>query len=443
MDFSTGSKVDVSRVKIINPIYDSKLADGTDFPFTTSTPLYPEWNFAARPHVSSLVSQKVQEALLKMDEYASGECTDATPEIASLAQQALSNGHYARWRSTLSYIQLRLMQEELGVANGEKCVHSTNIAEAVVCPEGFFRKNDHEITSGCAAENLDCYGFQCVCSPCLRAFEVEFLPVSYESSPCAKFDICGEVEQGESIVFHAIDNKRREGITMSVKLIDGKDFQTFVMEQVNGTNHYEFSFDANQREVGITIIQLFVEDEQVLQSPFRFEVVERDCKAATGNVRLQPDRYGNCICSGRNVTIAYRCVAIEVVVGSVLGVFLLVLAIAIKFYVNKKNNEASFWKIHPAEVEFPAEPHCLGSGKYGVVLEAKYRGSAVAVKRVFPGKQRDGSMRDFWSKDSPFASYERANADDSISLHKETASTNDQMLMKVLREEMLVISRLR
>lgn len=437
----------MSKVKIINPIFDAKLSDGTDFPFTPSTQLYPEWNFAARPQVDKEIAQRVQHELLMMQEYASlrnsdANCTNVKLDVMRQARRALESGSYAGWRSTLSYIQLRLMQEDLGITSGETCVHSTNIAEAVVCPEGFFRKNDEDISNGCVSQNLDCYGFQCLCSPCQTSFEVAFAPEN-ESVPCSKFDICGQVEQGDSITYIAVDNKRREDARLSVRVIEGKDHVTFSMRRIPETNQYEFIFDADQREVGITILEVYLEGEQLLQSPFRLEVVERDCKGETGNLALEPDTFGNCVCGNRTIPLRDRCVGMEWAISLILGIILVVVAISVKYYVDVKHNEASFWKINPKELVFPAEPVFLGTGKFGVVLQAQYRGSSVAVKRVFSGSLSDDRSLFLVAPPSPFEEYERINGDEASTVFKRTASSSQKVLMKQFREEMLVLSRLR
>ena len=54
-------RVDINRVKIINPL------SRQGFPFLLSTDLYPEWPFAALPHVCSQLSKEITIALLKKE----------------------------------------------------------------------------------------------------------------------------------------------------------------------------------------------------------------------------------------------------------------------------------------------------------------------------------------------------------------------------------------
>lgn len=51
IDARTGKLVDPKELKIINARFNTTLDDGSPFPFTPSTQLYPEWNLASLPHV--------------------------------------------------------------------------------------------------------------------------------------------------------------------------------------------------------------------------------------------------------------------------------------------------------------------------------------------------------------------------------------------------------
>eukprot|EP00977_Amphora_coffeiformis_P013940 scaffold3806_cov169-Amphora_coffeaeformis.AAC.16 len=212
-----GNPVNVSEFKIIEPRIN--YIDGDPFPFKgedrqivvlvcakegtghASTPLYPEWNVAALNHVAEDVSREVQTALIALAEHARvgkallacnatyedeafcasdanfGDTNmircDTTPEIALAALEAMERGKYSGWQTTLSYMQLRSMQEGTGFIRQDegtniwRCVRSEEIYDAITCPTGFYRKSKNEVARSCSLIGLECKeGFQCLCSPC-------------------------------------------------------------------------------------------------------------------------------------------------------------------------------------------------------------------------------------------------------------------------------------
>jgi serine/threonine protein kinase len=65
-------------------------------------------------------------------------------------------------------------------------------------------------------------------------------------------------------------------------------------------------------------------------------------------------------------------------------------AALLAFYFKVKNSENdSVWKVKKEELIFPDPPQVIGSGTFGLVLLAEYRGTQVAVKRVLPPKTTD------------------------------------------------------
>ena len=194
-----GNPVNVSDFKIIEP--RTNYIDGVEFPFTSSTPLYPEWNVAALDHVAEDVSREVQTAMIALAQHASvgraiRECRsnhnetfcetadlildqdqetrcDTTTEVSLMALEAMEKGKYSGWQTTLSYMQLRSMQEGTGFIRQDegtniwRCIRSKEIYDAITCPEGYYRKSKEEVSSSCPNRGLECKeGFQCLCSPC-------------------------------------------------------------------------------------------------------------------------------------------------------------------------------------------------------------------------------------------------------------------------------------
>lgn len=157
---------------------------------------------AALDHVPEDVSREVQTALIAIGQHANvgraildcqakhnetfcagAEVTtdgtdeqircDTNTEVALAAVEAMEKGKYSGWQTTLSYMQLRSMQEGTGFikqdegTNVWRCIRSKEIYDAISCPEGFYRKSREEVSTSCAQRGLDCQeGFQCVCSPC-------------------------------------------------------------------------------------------------------------------------------------------------------------------------------------------------------------------------------------------------------------------------------------
>lgn len=58
---------------------------------------------------------------------------------------------------------IRLDQED----NTWKCIRSSELYNAIVCPAGWLIKTREEVENGCKEEDLVCLeGYQCVCQPC-------------------------------------------------------------------------------------------------------------------------------------------------------------------------------------------------------------------------------------------------------------------------------------
>ena len=65
-------------------------------------------------------------------------------------------------------------------------------------------------------------------------------------------------------------------------------------------------------------------------------------------------------------------------------------AALLAFYFKVKNSENdSVWKVKKEELTFPDPQQVIGSGTFGLVLLAEYRGTQVAIKRVLPPKNTD------------------------------------------------------
>jgi guanylate cyclase len=447
IDPSTGMLLDLSKIKIIGN-HEGLVSDGEPFPFQSSTSLYPEWNLASLPHVRGDVAKEVQSSLLAMAGHAAiapnllsclesrncsstssdalcfDECftgldqtlfmrCDTTGYLALQAYEAISSGHYKGWRSTLSYMELRNMQEEISFINREeetgapRCVRSVDIADAVVCPPQHFKKSNEEINVGCGSAGIDCYGYQCLCSPCVKGYDVDFfhvtdLTTNRRMSGCDKFAICGVIEQASGITFRAIDNKARNDAVFSANVIIGDYSEAYEMKYVNNTSFvaHEFTFDATSRQVGVVIIEVSADGKQIDESPFRLEIIKRDCE--TGNEVSNyhvADSKGQCVCGENTVDLGRKCVPLTVLLPSILLPITALAIVLVYLYIKSKRKQAdSVWQIEPEELVFQEPPKVLGRGSFGLVLLGDYRGTQVAVKQVLPPKDQVSGNRNHGGK---------------------------------------------
>eukprot|EP00977_Amphora_coffeiformis_P006243 scaffold1341_cov178-Amphora_coffeaeformis.AAC.20 len=446
IDPATGELLDLSKIRVINPKEGLQTRGGL-FPFAVSTELYPEWTFGALPHVPESVREAVQSSLMELDEHASFApyftncivqngceadpescydiCSNAIPanvaadcetsiELALSASKAAAAGNYKGWSASESHMGVRNMQEEVGAirfdpeTNSVRCNRGTELADAVVCPEGHFKKSSTAIDSGCADMGLTCYGYSCICKPCVKAYDVNFAPYKSErgqdktpipqestsgETGCEKFAYCGVVEQEGKIIFRAIDNKKRLNTIFYAHVLTGSEEEEYLMYQVDGFV-YEFEFDASERRAGTLIVEVFADAEPIPESPFRFEITPRNCALDTNDDLREPNSKGKCVCGSLSVELFGECVALKLLIPCIIGPCLIVLVILMVFYVEyKKRQSDTIWKVDPAEITFDLPPVCLGEGSFGIVLLGNYRGTTVAVKKILSRDTSAGFLR--------------------------------------------------
>lgn len=98
---------------------------------------------------------------------------DTTDDIAEIALQATQSGRYSEWVPSLSYMELRSMQEATGFIQNEnnvwRCLRSAEIYDSISCPAEYIKKSELEVATGCSDAGLECLeGYQCICSPCYK-----------------------------------------------------------------------------------------------------------------------------------------------------------------------------------------------------------------------------------------------------------------------------------
>ena len=419
-----GNAIDSSLLKIIEP-QENLYSDGVHFPFPSSTELYAEWNVAALTHVAEDVSAAVQNAMLNLASHAEvgaaftqcysdcitnsstfpsqndckNQCDlkistmnircDTNIPLALLAHQAKIDGKYSGWRTTLSYMELRNMQEEISFIQKNRttgkmqCRRSSDIYNVVSCPPGHFKKTKEDVLNGCADVNLECpKDFQCICRPCVRAFDVDVAPYGVEKG-CAKMSNCGSVEQTKEILFRAIDNKKRNSSTMKVKIHEGRTSRDILARPISFSNPFEYEFVVKGNEVGIQILEILLDDEQIPESPLRLEVTPRDCVSDTNDGQRTADFDGNCICVASAWEIGGSCVALSILLPFILLPIFTAMIIALYFFLDiKKRKTSASWANRTSEILFDDTHELNKRGKYGLVMLGEYRGKQVVVKRV-------------------------------------------------------------
>eukprot|EP00934_Nitzschia_sp_Nitz4_P008059 Nitzschia sp. Nitz4//scaffold542_size5954//2//2866//NITZ4_009184-RA/size5954-augustus-gene-0.0-mRNA-1//-1//CDS//3329554268//8049//frame0 len=431
-----GELIDPDLFKIIEPkIF--LMEDGNLFPFLHSTDIYPEWPVSALTTVPQDVFEEVQAALLSIGSHADAgqayaECVttygqshcdamafpedfvdsprcDTTKAIAEVAYSASLSGSFAgfRFRSPRSYFEVRSMQQDAGFMELEgdgqwRCTRPSNVYDDITCPEGYYKNSLAVFEQSCEQVGLSCgEGYDCFCKPCVKAFEVDVYPFEEgdidfhleeyfgeDIGGCDKMSICGETEQNTPITFRAYDNRQREDAMVTVLFHAGDDPVYLDVTPVSGTFAYEFTI--SQSEVGVEVFEVFIDGEQIPQSPLRVEIIDRDC-SMEGNNR-EADESGNCVCSSNTYEMSGTCVESAYFFVMIIGCVLIVLLLIMSFYLaNKRKQNDSVWHINVDELVFSEPPEVVGRGAFGIVILGQYRGTKVAVKRVMPPSMKEAS----------------------------------------------------
>lgn len=301
------------------------------------------------------------------------------------------------------------------------------IYDAIVCPPGHFRKKKAEVQNGCLALGLPCGdGFQCLCRPCVKSYDVDVFPVAAvvdseqdedASVGCSKMSLCGSTRQKQAITFHAVDNKKRDDMTMTAIVHSGNDDESreIIANRVvvpagkNSTTNtssastYTYEFDVIENTVGVIVLEVLTNGEQIPESPLRIEIKERDCQYEFNDplALLVATEDGRCVCDATSIELGAsdggiqkvgRCVPKSTIIAATVIPLAIFLAIGIYVYITEKQKAAdSVWHVKEEELLFDDPPEVAGRGTFGLVLMAEYRGTTVAVKRVIPPKKQASS----------------------------------------------------
>lgn len=200
-------------------------------------------------------------------------------------------------------------------------------------------------------------GYDCYCKPCVRSFEVDVYEWTQEledaldvghRAGCEKMSLCGVMQQTKTINFRLVDNKKRDDAVVEVRFHLAKTTMTLPVTRV-GDHTYEFSWSENNR--GVAIFEVYVNGEQIPQSPIRVQVDDRDCELDYPGQRRSNDDDGTCQCSDGTMDISGRCVESTVMAIVISVSAVLIIAVIGIFYVryrNRKNDQV--WLVNVDEL---------------------------------------------------------------------------------------------
>ena len=191
---------------------------------------------------------------------------------------------------------------------------------------------------------------------------------------CSKMSVCGTIEQTKTITFRAQDHKERKGASMKVLMHDDKTSRELEVVRLNNTFIYEFNWSEHQ--VGVGIMEIFIDDQQIPESPLRVQVIPRDCDEDYGGQGRAPDEEGQCICGGDTIQLGSRCVNSSVFFVLIAAILLLVALEAGYCFIGYKRKQSDqLWLVNVEELHFDDPVEVIGQGAFGVVLKAEYRGT--------------------------------------------------------------------
>lgn len=102
---------------------------------------------------------------------------------------------------------------------------------------------------------------------------------------CDKMSLCSSVQQGALATFRAYDNRQRDNAALSALIHIGQESSWLQVEELDD---YLYEFTFTHREKGVAILEVYVDDIQIPESPFRVEIIARDCDIDFPGQRMSP-----------------------------------------------------------------------------------------------------------------------------------------------------------
>jgi hypothetical protein len=336
------------HVQIISPQVHI-LDNGQMFPFLHSTDVYPEWPIGALDHVSKDVSFEVQEALMNLEAYAKvgqaltqcvvggGDVTgcqsavlsnssrcETNQALAKFSWSAAQTAQIAGFRTLRSYYKVDEMLQVAGFSKQNDQGHLVctrgNTYDIIECPLFHYKVTEAEFKKSCANIGLTCKkGFDCYCSPCIKAFEVSVFESISDTSigssarafnataSCAKMSTCGIAEQTRLVTFSAIDHKQRIGANASARVYVGETTLEVPVTKIDNEN-FTYTFNFSQDKLGVAVMEIYFDGEQIPESPLRVEIIARNCNKDFPGKNMVPDETGTCLCGSGMMEMGSKCV---------------------------------------------------------------------------------------------------------------------------------------
>lgn len=190
-----------------------------------------------------------------------------------------------------------------------------------------------------------------------------------KTTGCSKMSLCGLVEQTRPITFQAYDNIKRINADVKVVMHVADRTEEIEVTKVNGTWAYQFSWSENS--VGVGIMEVFVDGKQIPESPFRVQVIERNCDIEYQGQSKIPDGNGVCQCGESSIDIGGKCMSSAIFFSIIaIGVAFVILVVALWFLERKKRLSDQMWLVNVQELHFDDPVEIIGQGSFGVVLLA-------------------------------------------------------------------------
>lgn len=296
------------------------------------------------------------------------------------------------------------------------------VYDVLACPANYLKYSREEFLVRCTELGYTCpsSNYTCVCSPCRAVDPVPFIvypdftpevfaqskdliistthrvPVygNVRSYTCVKLGVCS-VQQHEvpsqHINYTVIDTRYLARMQLGEPPIQNVTYRffgdilhdDFDLAVQSAPDTYQFI--VNPSQIGEYILQVKVDGVEIDESPFLVHVIPTICFSG-----FKANANGGCVCDSRMHYVRHgNClpifnpgVIVSILVGGVVFIFLCWLYV--HFYGIRKADAA--WIIKADEVTIAIPHEILGRGTYGLVLKGKYRGTAVAIKRVLPPK---------------------------------------------------------
>eukprot|EP00980_Cylindrotheca_fusiformis_P022516 scaffold9394_cov67-Cylindrotheca_fusiformis.AAC.1 len=193
-----------------------------------------------------------------------------------------------------------------------RCKRAGLLYDGITCPDGHYKVREENFINQCADAGTPCpEGYRCYCKPCIKAFDVSIFPVSIDSqfdrdNGCQKMGLCGDVEQTKPIRLRARDNLERNNVEVTALVRLGRDARYVSVTEVE---KYLYEFEISHQETGVAIVEVYIDDVQVPESPIRVEIKPRDCEVDFPGKGRIPNTIGICECPSGTVEVQDSCVS--------------------------------------------------------------------------------------------------------------------------------------